>query len=248
MDSNAVARLRRVAGRQTHSCAIGLLLCLAVPMAAPAQTPVESHYRQFLENHYVRVFRVELPPHSQAPIYQNTHDLVWVALSDSTLSIELSEGERKEWWPRAGDTRFFGRHESKSVWNTSRQPFHGVLVEIMVRGLASGGCGCTGEVEKAVCGCARTIHLPDLWALVVGKITLGGTTLSPGESTQGAEARDDTLLIAVVPLQLHDDAGPRGEGGSSLTLAAGEVRWVKEGRHQFRNIGTGIARFVTIEF
>jgi hypothetical protein len=48
------------------------------------------------ENHYVRVFRVELPPHSQASVYQNTHDLVWVALSDSTLSIAQGEGERKE--------------------------------------------------------------------------------------------------------------------------------------------------------
>ena len=43
MDSNAVARLRRVAGRQTHSRMIGFLLCFAVPIAAPAQTPVGSH-------------------------------------------------------------------------------------------------------------------------------------------------------------------------------------------------------------
>jgi hypothetical protein len=117
-----------------------------------------------------------------------------------------------------------------------------------VRGLASGGCGCTGKVEKAVCGCGNTIHLPEFWALVVGRITLGGTRLSPSESTQGAEARGDTLLVAVAPLQLRDEAGQRAEAGPRLTLAAGEVRWEKEGRHQYRNIGTGVARFVTIEF
>lgn len=230
----------------THSCVVGFLLCLVMSAAAPAQTPVGSHYHQIFENHYVRVFRVELPPHAQAPIYQNTHDLVWVALSDSTLTIAESEGERKELRFRAGDTRFFGSYEVKSVTNAAGEAFHGVLVEIKVRGLAAGGCGCTGEVEKAVCGCGRSIHVPDLWALVVGRITLGGTTLSPGESTQGAEPRGDTLLVAVAPLQLRDEAGPREE--ARLTLDAGEVRWVQEGRHRFRNIGRSAAHFVTIEF
>jgi hypothetical protein len=228
---------------------ISLLLYLLAPIAAPAQTPAGSHYHQILENHYVRVFKVELPPHSQAPIYQNTHDLVWVALSDSTLTIVQSEEGRKELRLRAGDTRFFGRYEVKSVSNAAAEPFHGVLVEIRVRGLASGGCGCTGNAEKAICGCGRTMHLPDFWAVVVGRITLGGTKLSPGESTQGTEARGDTLLVSVAPLQLHDDANPNEEGADSrLSLAAGEVRWVKEGRHQFTNIGTSVARFVTIEF
>jgi hypothetical protein len=194
------------------------------------------------------VFRVELPPHSQAPVYQNTHDLVWVALSDSILSIGRSDGGSKELRLRVGDTRFFDRYEVKSVSNGAGHPYYGVLVEIRVRGLASGDCGGTGEVEKAVCGHENTIHLPDLWALVVGRITLGGTTLSPGESMQGAAARGDTLLVAVVPLQLRDEAGSRREGDSKLGLAAGEVRWVDEGRHQFSNIGTSFARFVTIEF
>ncbi len=232
----------------THSCVVGFLLCLAVSIAAPAQIPAGSPYRQIFENHYIRVFRVELPPHGQAPIYQNMHDLVWVALSNSTLTIVQSEGERKELRLRAGDTRFFGSYEVRSVTNAAEETLHGILAEIKVRGLASGGCGCTGEVEKTVCGCGRSIHLPDLWALVVGRITLGGTTLSPGVSTQGGEFRGDTLLVAVAPLQLRDEASPRLNGDSTLRLAAGEVRWVKEGRHQFRNTGKSAARFVTIEF
>jgi hypothetical protein len=81
----------------------------ALPFSADRRvwpTPAESHYHQIFENRYVRVFRVELPPHSQKSVYQNTHNLVWVALSDSTLSIVQSEGGSKELRLRTGDTRF----------------------------------------------------------------------------------------------------------------------------------------------
>ena len=64
----------------------------AMPAVVPKVVPIEvvpidkepSHHLVF-ENEYVRVFSVEVAPHSETKYHQHDRDYVWVALGDSKI-------------------------------------------------------------------------------------------------------------------------------------------------------------------
>ncbi len=221
-------------------------LALAFALSALAQTAPEARYRQLFENDRVRVYTLELAPGQNAPIYQNVHDVVLVALQDAAITLVHPEGDTAERRFTTGDTRFLPRFRGRLLRNNGSAPFRAVLVEILSRGLNHAACGCGTRIEKSVCGCENGSSLPDLWALSLGDLTMAGSSLDPGHGFRAARPRDDMLLVAVTSFQLRDDAGR--ENPRPIALAAGEVSWFKPGRHQFRNVGTTPARFVTLEF
>ena len=218
------------------------LLSFSLMLAAQADRRARS--RELLENDYVRVSSLEFLAGSHAPA-ENLWDLVWIALDDTNLTLLPMEGDRQEINFRAGDVRFFRSFRIREFQNDSDEPFRGIVVELKQRNLTADACFCFGQIERSVCGCGAPSHLPSLWAVGIGSITLAGTTLTADQSFTGARNRDDSLLVALTQLQLRDLA----DGGSSgLQLNPGEVSWIKAGRHQFRNVGQNTARFVTIEF
>jgi hypothetical protein len=59
------------------------------------------------------------------------------------------------------------------------------------------------------------------------------------------------LLVAVTDLDLQDEAKGAVEAESyspAIRLKAGDAAWVAGGHHQFKNVGSTQARFVTLEF
>ena len=58
------------------------------------------------------------------------------------------------------------------------------------------------------------------------------------------------LIVAVTDLSLTD-LGDRDLPASErpvLHLQSGDATWISGGRHQFKNVGSQAARFVTFEF
>jgi hypothetical protein len=214
---------------------------------AVAQSGAEARFQASFENDRAAAFTLELALHQHAQIYQFSHDTVWLALSDATVSFAQNQQTSFKVQFKTGDTRFFSSFQAKSVLNDGTTSFRAVLVEIKGRGLAAGGCGCLGEVEKAVCGCTNSTHLPELWAVGFGQLTLGGTSLQANEGFRAASPRNDMLLIAITDVELRDDASDAAEP-PVIRLKSGDVTWVKEGRHRFKNVGAQGARFVTLEF
>lgn len=220
---------------------LGLLLLGAVVL--PAQTATEARFASVLDNPQVAVYSLELPARARAAAFQGTHDVIWLALNDAT--VIFGGHDRSDTVDlKTGDVRFFPEFRLASVSNGAGASARGVLIEIKPRGDMT-ACGCSGAVERSVCGCAGSGHLPALWALGFGKITLGGTTLRAGEAFLGPSYRDDMLLVAVSDLDLKDDAAPQP---AEIRLAAGEARWLPAAAHQFRNVASAGARFVTVEF
>jgi hypothetical protein len=83
----------------------------------------------------------------------------------------------------------------------------------------------------------------------MGNVTLAGTSLAPDEAFRAAAVRDDMLLIAIGETDLQDEAGSGSEMmRSTMHLKSGDAVWIKGGRHRFKNIGNGTAKFVTFEF
>ena len=218
------------------------LLLILIALLLQAQTPATARFSSVFENPQVAVYSLELAPHTRAAAFQGTHDVIWVALNDG--SVTFAGRERSNTVDlNSGDVRFFPGFQLASLANGGTANAKGVLVEIKSRGGVP-NCGCNAEVERSICGCGGG-HLPALWALGFGSITLGGTTLKAGQSFLGSSFRDDMLLVAVTDVVLKDDAASES---TEIRLASGEARWLPAAAHQFRNLGTQPARFVTVEF
>ncbi len=221
-----------------------LLGAFALATAMLGQTAA-VRYQPLLDNAYVNVSGLDLPLHRQAPLYQNTHEVFWIALENGSATFIASDGTRTKQDFRLGDTRFFRRYQVSSVVNESAPRVRAVVVEIKARGLLSEACFCTDKIESTICGCGAPTHLPEMWATGMGKIMLGSTRLEAGQSYERAAQRGETLLVALTPMQLLDEAV--GKPGR-IELDPGQVTWIKAGWHKFRNVGTAAARFVSFEF
>ena len=217
-----------------------VLLCAGT---ASAQAPADARFASVFENPQVAVYSIELPPRSRATVFQGTHDVIWVSLGGGSLTfVRRDRSDAVDF--KSGDVRFFREFALKSVSNEGTVAARGILIEIKARGEMP-ACGCSTPIERSVCGCGEGGHLPELWALGFGKITLGGTTLHAGQAFLGSSYRDDMLMVAVSDLDLKDDAAAQP---SEIKLAAGETHWFAAGAHQFRNLAADSARFVTVEF
>ncbi len=221
-----------------------LLIVGMLSAVAAGQAANESRYRVILENETVRVYSLELPPRFRAPSFQNAHDVVWVALNDAQVQFALRDKDPVTIGFRSGDARFFRSFATERVVNSDTVTFRAVVVELKARGLSAFACGCGSSAERELCGCPEAPHLPELWAVGLGKVTFSGTWLGPGEGFRGGGARDDSLLIAITALDLRDD----DDQPHPLQLKSGEVTWLAAGNHRLRNTGSEPARFISVEF
>ena len=225
-----------------------VLAIVAVAAALAAQTSREVRFETRFENEQVEVYWLDLPARAHARVFQNTHDVIWIALNDGEATFSRSLHDDVHSALRAGDVRLFTSFQVETVSNPGDTPLRAAVVQLKRRGLVSSGCGCSGEAERAVCGCAGAAHLPPLWALVLGQLTFAGTQLDAGQAFASSARRDDMLLVAIAPLQMRDLSVTDPENAGDVRLAPGEAKWLKAGRHRFQNTGEAALRFVTVEF
>ena len=223
------------------------LLMLLFATQCLAQQPREARFQPVFQNEAVNADAIEIPPGFHAPLFQNTHDVVWIALSAGRMAFLSDGGAAQEGSFRPGDTRLLRSFQARTVENRGQGATRAIVIELKKRGLIGPGCFCTSSVERALCGCASSTSLPDLWAAGVGSLMLSGATLAPGEGYRHGMRRNDMLLVAITPARLSDDVAA-DPAGRSFDLKSGDVRWIPAGMHQLRNAGDQPAKLVTIEF
>jgi hypothetical protein len=224
------------------------LLLLLLSFSAVAQTVSQAKYESTFDNDIVSVYKLDLPSRSSVSAFQSGHDSFWLSLTGATVRFSRQQGSVvAEFKP--GDARYFPSFETKLLTNIGNTEFRAVMVTLKPRALVSNGCECTGNTGKTICGCKDASHLESLWAFSMGDVTLAGTSLAPDEAFRAAAVRDDMLLIAIGDIELRDEGGSGSEMmPTSMHLKSGDAVWIKGGRHRFRNIGSGTAKFVTLEF
>lgn len=226
-----------------HGCRIRLLsfFILTTSFLIYAQAP-PTRFDPLFENDMVSVYSLELPPGRRASVFENTHDIIWIALSPGRLVISGRDGANTPIALQSGDARFYPSFRTAAIANHGAQTFRGVLIQIKPRGLAA-SCDCDSDAQQSVCGCARAAPLPEMWAVGIGSLVVGGTSLAPGQAFQRPGRRGDTLLVAVSNLVLADDAA-----SATINLRSGEVRWLTRGLHKLRNTSSAPVRYITVEF
>lgn len=224
------------------------VLLLLLSSSAVAQTLAQAKYESTFDNDIVSVYKLDLPSRGSVSAFQSGHDSFWLSLTDATVRFSRQQGSVEAAF-KPGDARYFSSFETKLLTNIGDTEFRAVMVTLKPRALVSSGCECTGSTGKTICGCKDASHLESLWAFSMGNVTLAGTSLAPDEAFRAAAVRDDMLLIAIGETDLQDEAGSGSEMmRSTMHLKSGDAVWIKGGRHRFKNIGNGTAKFVTFEF
>ena len=227
-----------------------VILLLALLSATTAQRVPPQVFETSFSNNVVSVLAVNLPAHASATPLEASHDSFWISLNTASVAFTRQQDKVTVQF-EPGDVHFFSSFETKLLTNNGADDFHGVLVALKPRALITSGCECESRSGKSVCGCKGGGHLDSLWALALGEVTLAGTSLRSGEGFRAAATRDDMLLVAITDLDLDDEIDARNSNSTpkaALQLKAGNAAWIPGGRHQFKNSGGSIARFVTFEF
>ncbi len=113
-----------------------LFLFLLIPfLAAQTATEVEitsepSHHLA-LENNYLRVFKVEVAPHTATLMHRHRHDYIYVTLGDAHISNEVEGKAPVDLRLADGEARFTAGNFAHVTRNLSDQPFRNVTIELM---------------------------------------------------------------------------------------------------------------------
>jgi quercetin dioxygenase-like cupin family protein len=225
-----------------------LFLLLLIPfLAAQTATEVEitsepSHHLA-LENEYVRVFKVEVAPHTATLMHRHRHDYVYVTVGDAHISNEVEGKPPAEVKLTDGDTRLTPGNFAHIVKDLSDQPFRNVTIELMqdekLRQMPSHWPEESGE-KTFPGGRSKILFVKD--AVRVSEVNLEPGAVVPSHHHDGPH-----LLVAISDLDLRSDV--EGKAPMPGKFKAGDIKWVPGGfTHTLTNVGTSPARFVTVEF
>ena len=225
-----------------------LLLFLLIPfLAAQTATEVEitsepSHHLA-LENEYLRVFQVEVAPHTATLMHRHRHDYVFVTLGDAHISNEVEGKPPVDVRLTDGDARFTSGNFAHVARNLSDRPFRHVTIELMqddkLRQAPSHWAEENGE-KTFPGGRSKILFVKD-------GVRISEVNLEPGAIVPSHHYDGPHLLVAVTDLDLRSDVDSMGPMPGKFKSS--EIKWLPgDSTHTLTNVGKSPARFVTVEF
>ena len=114
--------------------ALLLIITSAVLLSAqPAEVEItaEPSHHLALQNPFVRVFEVEVAPHSATRMHRHRHDYVFVTLGASKVENDVQGKPPATLKLKDGDTYFLPGEFAHIAKNLSDKPFRNVTIEFM---------------------------------------------------------------------------------------------------------------------
>ncbi len=226
-----------------------LFLFLLVPFllaqtATEVEITAEPSHHLALENEYVRVFKVEVAPHSSTLMHRHRHDYIFVTLGDAHVSNEVEGKSPVDLKLADGDTRFTPGNFAHIAKDLSDQPFRNVTIELLQDEKLRQTRSRWGSEENG----ERTFPGGRIKTLFVKDGVRGSeVNLEPGAVVPSHHHDSPHLVIALSDFDLRSDI--EGKGPMPAQFKAGDVKWVPGGyTHTVTNEGKTPARFITVEF
>jgi quercetin dioxygenase-like cupin family protein len=222
-----------------------LILPLLTAMAAAPEVEITSEpsHHFALENEFVRVFQVEVAPNTATLLHRHRHDYLFVTLGDSHVSNEIPDKPPAELKLPDGETRFSPGNFAHVARNLSDRPFRNVTIELLQDDkmrTAPSPWPMEGGDKEFTGGHLKVLSIHDGARTSVIELQPGATI--PSHHHDGPH-----LLVAVSDLDLRSDVD--GKGPMPGKFKSGDVKWLPGGyTHTLTNVGTSVARFVTVEF
>lgn len=233
---------------RTWSMKPGLLLIAGAMLLAQTASEVEitsePHHHLALENPYVRVFKVEVPPRQATLMHYHRHDYWFVTIGASDVENDVEGKPPAKLQLADGETRFLPGGFAHIAKNLSDRAFHNLTIEFMQDQEARKSPPPKWDEERGLDvlngGTRHIVSVDD--GVRVSEIELQSGGVIPRHHHAGPH-----LVVAVSDLALRSDV--EGKGPSTRQLKSGDVAWVPGGiTHTVAKIGKKAAKFVTLEF
>jgi quercetin dioxygenase-like cupin family protein len=219
---------------------------LAAQAAAPGEVEItaEPSHHLFLENEYVRVFKVEVPPHGQTLMHRHRHDYIFVTLGTTEIENDVFGKPPVTLKLQDGETRFSPGNFAHVAKNLSDAPFRNLTIELLKDEEARKNPPAKWDEERGLnVFDGGTQHI--LWAQDGARAS--EIELQPGATMPRHHHAGPHLLIAISDLELRSDV--EGQGPMPGHFKSGDVKWLPGGyTHALTNVGKQQGRFVTLEF
>ena len=213
---------------------------------APQEVEITSEpsHHLALENSYVRVFQVEVAPHSATLMHRHRHDYMFVTLGASEISNEVEGQPPVRLKLPDGETRFLPGNFAHIARNLSNDPFRNVTIEFLQDKKPRTSPPHKWNEERGL----RVLHggTEDILFAKDGVRASAVDLQVAGVEPQHRHAWPQ-LLVAVTDLDLRNDIP--GKPFSNLEMKSGDVKWFgSEFTHTVTNVGREGAKFVIVEF
>jgi beta-alanine degradation protein BauB len=230
--------------RARHLPILLLAFNLLGQSVSEVEITVEPHHRLALENQYVRVFKVDLPPHESTLMHRHRHDYVFVTLGASEVENDVEGKPPATLKLQDGETRFTPGNFAHIARNLASTPFCNVTIEFMQDERARSSTSPKWDEERGLNvltgGTQEILFVKD--GARVSEIEL-----RPGDVVPKHHHAGPHLVVAISDLDLRSDV--EGKPALSAQLKSGDIKWIAGGyTHTLINIGKGQAKFVTLEF
>lgn len=219
------------------------LVIVAVAVLAQTATEVaitaEPHHHLALKNQYVRVFKVEVPPHQATLMHRHQYDYAYVTIGPVELSNDVEGKAPANLKLQDGETRFSPGNFSHAVRVLSDTPFRNLTIELLRN---TGKDQAAGEWSderglQILSGGTQDI------LFVKGGVRASDVQLNPGGTLPKDRHRAEQLIVAVTDSDLRIAA----RKSASMRLKAGDFRWMQVAGN-ILNAGKQPARFIIFEF
>lgn len=225
-----------------------LLLIAGAMLLAQAGSEVEitsePHHHLALDNPYVRVFKVEVPPRQATLMHYHRHDYWFVTIGASQVENDVEGKPPAKLQLADGETWFLPGGFAHIARNISDTPFNNLTIEFMQDEKARQSPPPKWDEE-------RGLHVLDNGTQHIlfanDGVRVSEIELQPGGTIPKHHHAGPHLVAAVSDLELRSDV--EGKDPSTRTLKSGDVAWVPGGfTHTVTNIAKQAAKFVTLEF
>jgi len=230
-----------------------LFLCLfacliATLLAAQATTPeveitAEPHHHLTFENKYIRVFNVDVPPHTDTLMHWHRHDYIYVTLGPTEVVNVVKDKPPVTIKLEDGQTNLTPGAFAHVVRNLSNQSFRNVTIEIVADEALRKSPAKWDEdrgLDILPGGTKQILFVKD-------GIRVSQIELQPGGVVPLHHHTGPHLLVAVSDLEFRNDA--EGQAPITAHFKSGDSKWHPGNySHTLTNTGPKPARFVTLEF
>ena len=229
-------------------CWIVCLALFALQAAAPeVEITSEPHHHLTLENKSVRVFNVDVAPHSETLMHWHRHDYIYVTLGDTEIVNAVKDKSPVTVKLQDGETRFSPATFAHIARNLTDQTFHNVTIEIL-EDEALRHSAAHWDEDRAL----NILHGGTQQILFIkDAVRVSEFELQPGGAVPMDNRVGPRLLVAVSDLDLRetDHSNVKGIVSVSGHFKSGDSKWVpSDYSHAITNGGTKLAKFVTLEF
>jgi quercetin dioxygenase-like cupin family protein len=207
---------------------------------AEVEITAEPSHHQVLENSYVRVFKVDVPPRSATLMHWHRHDYFFVTLGATEVSNEVKGKAAATLKLADGETRFVPGGFVHIARNLAATPFRNLTIEL----LKDGGKSPAWDEERGL----HVLHGGTQEILMVKDgVRVSEFEVQPGGMVPEHHHGGPHLAVAVTDLEFHNDV--KGKDMRTVQMKAGDVAWIEGGlTHTLMNAGKSPAKWVTLEF